>query len=221
MKKKILIFGIFSTMLTFGGIAQADTIVQKNTNFITTPTNFNGFESIGPDFFPSGTVYSEGGINVAYVGAANIWTTYTPSIGGGGNYGWYENGGGFGFTKITMANNSDFQNIQFLVGNGYGPNVVINYQLLENGTVVSSGTSVATNRPMAYLGFSGAGFDEIQVQALAPGNNTAFDANNFDALAIDSIAVSTISAIPEPENYAMLLAGLGLMGFMVRRRKTS
>lgn len=28
-------------------------------------------------------------------------------------------------------------------------------------------------------------------------------------------------AVPEPENYAMLLAGLGLMGFMARRKKTS
>lgn len=29
------------------------------------------------------------------------------------------------------------------------------------------------------------------------------------------------STVPEPETYATLLAGLGLMGFMVRRRKTS
>ncbi len=29
----------------------------------------------------------------------------------------------------------------------------------------------------------------------------------------------TVSAIPEPETYAMLLAGLGLLGFMSRRRK--
>ena len=35
-----------------------------------------------------------------------------------------------------------------------------------------------------------------------------------------SVGVS-VSAVPEPESYAMLLAGLGLMGFMVRRRKTS
>ena len=34
-------------------------------------------------------------------------------------------------------------------------------------------------------------------------------------------AFSAISAIPEPETYAMLLAGLGLVGFMARRRKDS
>lgn len=32
---------------------------------------------------------------------------------------------------------------------------------------------------------------------------------------------SNISPIPEPETYAMLLVGLGLVGFSVRRRKTS
>ena len=30
---------------------------------------------------------------------------------------------------------------------------------------------------------------------------------------------SSVVAVPEPETYAMLLAGLGLMGFMARRRK--
>jgi hypothetical protein len=34
--------------------------------------------------------------------------------------------------------------------------------------------------------------------------------------------VAVISAlIPEPETYAMLLAGLGLLGFIARRRKTA
>ena len=28
-----------------------------------------------------------------------------------------------------------------------------------------------------------------------------------------------VAAIPEPETYTMLLAGLGLLGFMARRRK--
>ena len=29
---------------------------------------------------------------------------------------------------------------------------------------------------------------------------------------------SNVSAIPEPETYAMMVAGLGLLGFMLRRR---
>lgn len=41
--------------------------------------------------------------------------------------------------------------------------------------------------------------------------------DNIGAL-LDNISVS---AVPETEIYAMLLAGLGLMGFMTRRRKTA
>jgi hypothetical protein len=34
-------------------------------------------------------------------------------------------------------------------------------------------------------------------------------------------AALQVVAVPEPETYAMMLAGLGLMGFMVRRKKTA
>jgi hypothetical protein len=34
-------------------------------------------------------------------------------------------------------------------------------------------------------------------------------------------AIATVPAVPEPETYAMLLAGLGLMGFIARRRKAA
>jgi hypothetical protein len=33
--------------------------------------------------------------------------------------------------------------------------------------------------------------------------------------------VAAVGSIPEPETYAMLLAGLGLLGFIARRRKTA
>jgi hypothetical protein len=38
-----------------------------------------------------------------------------------------------------------------------------------------------------------------------------------------ALAVSTgnVAAVPEPESYAMMLAGLGLMGFMVRRKQSA
>ncbi|HEY3633581.1 MAG TPA: PEP-CTERM sorting domain-containing protein [Caldimonas sp.] len=36
-----------------------------------------------------------------------------------------------------------------------------------------------------------------------------------------AVKVESIAAVPEPETYAMLLAGLGAMGFVARRRKSS
>lgn len=44
------------------------------------------------------------------------------------------------------------------------------------------------------------------------------DANNDHGLAIDNVSLS-VTAVPEPSTYAMLLAGLGAVGFMARRRR--
>lgn len=42
---------------------------------------------------------------------------------------------------------------------------------------------------------------------------------NFYGFTVGAIANAAV--VPEPETYAMLLAGLGLMGFIARRRKTA
>jgi hypothetical protein len=41
----------------------------------------------------------------------------------------------------------------------------------------------------------------------------------FGFYAIDDLTFESAGAIPEPETYAMLLAGFGLLGFAARRRK--
>lgn len=43
------------------------------------------------------------------------------------------------------------------------------------------------------------------------GSSTGFD--------LDAIGAHQVTAVPEPESYAMLMAGLGLLGFTARRMK--
>lgn len=45
------------------------------------------------------------------------------------------------------------------------------------------------------------------------------DSGNDHGLAIDNVSLSVTTAVPEPSTYAMLLAGLGAVGFVARRRR--
>jgi len=57
-----------------------------------------------------------------------------------------------------------------------------------------------------FYGFSSILFDSIRIDS--GGINSAYIMDNLQV----------VSAVPEPETYAMLLVGLGLIGFMARRR---
>lgn len=47
-------------------------------------------------------------------------------------------------------------------------------------------------------------------------NDSATGVADYDDFVV---GVKFVAAVPEPETYAMMLAGIGMMGFMVRRRK--
>ena len=50
----------------------------------------------------------------------------------------------------------------------------------------------------------------------------SFSSSTFpdEQVGIDNINVASVSNVPEPETYAMFLAGLGLVGFSARRKKS-
>jgi len=53
---------------------------------------------------------------------------------------------------------------------------------------------------------------------LSAGNYTLGFATGLGGLKVDDVQIS-VTAVPEPETYAMMLAGLGLIGTIARRRK--
>jgi len=93
---------------------------------------------------------------------------------------------------------------------------VMQYDNFANGPNLSDGfTYDGAGNFTADFGCGGTSF--CDVSGVAPWNQR----NNrwaFDVLNVES---STVSAIPEPGTYAMLFAGLGLLGFAGRRRKAA
>ena len=76
----------------------------------------------------------------------------------------------------------------------------------------------APNTPMP-----GSSFQNLTPYLLAAGSYDLQISGNLQAGGYFSghmtLAPTTMAPIPEPETYAMMLAGLGLMGFVARRRK--
>ncbi len=62
-----------------------------------------------------------------------------------------------------------------------------------------------------YAGFSTNVAGELITSLRFSSTSNAFEASNF----------SVTTPVPEPETYALLLAGLGVVGFMARRRKAA
>lgn len=91
-------------------------------------------------------------------------------------------------------------------------------------SAVASGVGTGTGYPQTFNARIG---DTLTVELL---NTTQVGAANLllnagampEALALGEVGVElTVSPIPEPETYALMLAGLGLVGWMAQRRRSA
>ena len=98
-----------------------------------------------------------------------------------------------------------------------------------NGGCFSFASPVALTDSMVWtIDFQGASLDldspSLKIQFLTGADATS-KTGSLLSQTIPAVsaafAVPAISAIPEPETYAMMLAGLGLLGFVARRRRQS
>jgi hypothetical protein len=106
-----------------------------------------------------------------------------------------------GFTNGSNAEQGQYDIDIVFSGNALNPNEKSVYNITGTGLTASMFNTLSSGTGNTFY----AGIEILQTTS-SPG---------FDA----RIGAQPVAAIPEPETYAMLLAGLGLLGLAARRRK--
>ena len=85
-----------------------------------------------------------------------------------------------------------------------------------DGVEVEHFTAVTGTANDNFYGFKDSLFDSIRIDT----TSTEYGVYALDNLQVaSSLEIAAVTQVPEPESYAMFMAGLGLMGFIARRRK--
>jgi hypothetical protein len=87
------------------------------------------------------------------------------------------------------------------------------------GAITHTQTFIVNTSGSTREFFNWQNIDTVLITAAGGVHNTSLSGNDT-SFAIDNLIINgPVSPAPEPETYAMLLAGLGLVGFIARRRK--
>lgn len=119
------------------------------------------------------------------------------------------NGGGD--ATLTLAPGTTY--ISFLWGS---PD---NYNTLTVNT--DAGASVFTAGALGILPVGGSQSQANYVNFTPTGGATVITSLVFSSPNTNAFEIANVTAVPEPGTYAMLLAGLGALGFVARRRKAA
>jgi hypothetical protein len=148
-------------------------------------------------------------------GAFNPSTASFTSVPDGVNTAWL-NGGNAAQTLSTVLTANTAYTLMVEVGDRNDWNTFPGYSvaLLAGGTVLASESSLTPNNGWltSTVNYTALASNAHLGQALTIQLTSGGTQVNFDNVRLD------VSPVPEPEIYALMLAGLGLVGFAARRR---
>jgi hypothetical protein len=194
MKK--LSVALAASALFATGSAHADLDYLSNTGFGAT----NGWTATVQTFT---STIDQGLLGFSFMGASSAQSVYTFNL-----YDWSTSGDHTALFSSAQSwnaglNSIDGINLSLLAGHVYAAEV--NYGSMTSGGMLYGGDVYSGGN--GFWSESGGGNQASY--AYFPNLDTAF-----------AVRYGTISPVPEPQTYAMMLAGLGLIGFIAYRRKS-
>ena len=223
--KKIIYAVAATCLLGMSAVAQADTVTFSASRALDT-TDFVDFLTLGKfdtnlgtlnsiRFDLTGTVVTDGGVESldAASSLANLSLNASLSLSRPNNANILTGSVGFSQNRTLAEFDGD---IDFAGTSGYTLDTRVNQ--ISNSFVSTNVNDFvlfsALNGGNINLGVSATALSE----ATGPGNVISYFVTQAGAQARVTYDY-TPTAVPEPETYAMLLAGLGVVGFIARRRK--
>lgn len=181
--------------------------INNGNNILSSPTDVQGLTFASDHFhiIDTASACSFGGCvtptNYLALDAPGLGFPVSVTLTGGGIFSVLALDASKMWADSIAAHNGGYDNADFLhlVGNLNGGGVVTHDLQLGFGFSPFTFSDLTNLDSMVISGF------------VTEGTNNA-------SWAVDNINYLT-AAVPEPETYAMMLAGIGMMGFMVRRRK--
>ncbi len=198
--------------------AFATTIVMAG-HALAAPIAINNFSFEGPSQTDFG--YTTGVVTGwSVTGNGGVWRpgNNLPQGPTNGDQVGYSNGGSLTQTlsAVLTANSQYTLNVDLLNRTDGYPNFSSTIEILAGGHVLASST----------IRGGTAGTTVLQTVSFLSGASDAYLGQNLGIALVsrggqsdwDNVRLN-LAPVPEPETYAMMIAGLGLLGFMARRKK--